>query len=59
MTSGTKDFYGIPVIDFIRKALEEDIGDGDHTSLATITANSVSKAVVKSKASGVVAGLLC
>jgi len=50
--------YGLSVNDFIRKALEEDIGDGDHTSLSTIPADSVSKAVVKAKENGVVAGLV-
>src|SRR6188768_1023634 len=50
--------YGLSVSDFIRKAIEEDVGDGDHTSLSTITAGSQSKAVVKAKANGIVAGLV-
>jgi len=50
--------YGMPVAEFISKALEEDIGDGDHTSLSTIPESSVSKAVVKAKANGVIAGLV-
>ena len=50
--------YGLSVTDFIRLALEEDVGDGDHTSLSTIPADSVSKAVVKAKANGIIAGLV-
>jgi nicotinate-nucleotide pyrophosphorylase (carboxylating) len=58
MTFELKEMYGLSVTDFISKALEEDIGDGDHTSLSTIPEGDVSKAVVKAKAAGVVAGLV-
>lgn len=50
--------YGLSVSEFIRLALEEDIGDGDHTSLSTIPADSFSKAVVKAKEQGIIAGLV-
>jgi nicotinate-nucleotide pyrophosphorylase (carboxylating) len=58
MTFELKEMYGLSVTDFITRALEEDIGDGDHTSLSTITESTVSKAVVKAKAAGVIAGLV-
>jgi nicotinate-nucleotide pyrophosphorylase (carboxylating) len=41
---------------FIDFALFEDIGDGDHTSLATIPANAVGKAKLLVKESGILAG---
>ena len=50
--------YGLSIAEFIRKAIEEDVGDGDHTSLSTIAAGSKSKAMVKAKANGIVAGLV-
>lgn len=43
--------------EFIKAALYEDIHDGDHTSLATIAADSQSKAILKVKDYGVIAGL--
>jgi nicotinate-nucleotide pyrophosphorylase (carboxylating) len=43
--------------DFITAGLHEDIQDGDHTSLATIPADSRSKAVLKVKDYGVIAGV--
>ena len=58
MTFDMKGMYGLSIAGFISKALEEDIGDGDHTSLSTIPENSISKAVVKAKANGVIAGLV-
>ncbi|TNE56455.1 MAG: carboxylating nicotinate-nucleotide diphosphorylase [Bacteroidetes bacterium] len=42
---------------FITSALQEDVGDGDHTSLATIPADSRSRAVLKVKDYGVIAGV--
>lgn len=42
---------------YISKGLEEDIGDGDHTSQACIPADSVSEAYLLVKDSGVLAGL--
>lgn len=43
--------------DFIVAGLKEDIGAGDHTSLATIPADSRSRAVLKIKDYGVLAGV--
>ncbi|MCB0526662.1 MAG: carboxylating nicotinate-nucleotide diphosphorylase [Lewinellaceae bacterium] len=43
--------------DFIIAGLQEDIGGGDHTSLATIPADSRSKAALKVKDYGVIAGV--
>lgn len=42
---------------FILNALNEDIGDGDHTSLSTISVNSTGKARLLVKDSGVLAGV--
>ena len=42
---------------FIRKALHEDVRDGDHTSLACIPANQISKAKLLVKDKGVLAGV--
>lgn len=36
----------------------EDIGDGDHTSLATINANETGKSIIVAKDSGIIAGLM-
>ncbi len=41
----------------IRRALEEDIGDGDHTSLACIPESASGKARLIIKDSGIIAGL--
>jgi nicotinate-nucleotide pyrophosphorylase (carboxylating) len=41
----------------IREALHEDIGDGDHTSLATIPADAQGKAKLLVKEDGIVAGV--
>lgn len=43
--------------DFIKAALHEDIRDGDHTALATIPAEHRSRAVLKIKDYGVIAGI--
>lgn len=43
--------------DFIAAGLHEDIHEGDHTSLATIPAESRSRAVLKIKDYGVIAGV--
>lgn len=43
--------------DFITAAMLEDVGAGDHTSLATIPADSRNKAVLKVKDYGVIAGI--
>jgi nicotinate-nucleotide pyrophosphorylase (carboxylating) len=42
---------------FIKAALSEDVGSGDHTSLACIPADSVSRAKLLVKADGVLAGV--
>lgn len=43
--------------DFIEKALEEDVQDGDHTSLACIPINNRSRAKLLVKDDGVIAGV--
>lgn len=46
------------VIDkFIKNAIAEDLGDGDHTSLSTIPANAQGKAKLLIKEDGIVAGV--
>lgn len=42
---------------FINNALKEDVGDGDHTSLASIPANATNKAHLLVKDDGVIAGI--
>ena len=42
---------------FIRKALDEDVKDGDHTSLACIPSNQMSRAKLLVKDTGVLAGV--
>jgi nicotinate-nucleotide pyrophosphorylase (carboxylating) len=42
--------------ELIQKALEEDLGTGDHTSRATVPADAVGKAVMVAKAEGIVSG---
>lgn len=43
--------------DFIKAGLHEDVRDGDHTSMATIAADSRSRAALKVKDYGVLAGV--
>lgn len=43
--------------EIIAKALREDIGEGDHTSLSTIPANALGKARLLVKEAGVLAGV--
>lgn len=45
------------VRDIVALALKEDIGDGDHTSLATIPQNALGKAVLIAKETGILAGV--
>lgn len=46
------------VIDqFIKNAIAEDLGDGDHTSLSTIPANAQGKAKLIIKEDGIIAGV--
>lgn len=49
--------YGQDIQEFIRLALAEDVGDGDHTSLATIPANAQGKARLLVKDEGMIAGV--
>ncbi|MGC4023035.1 MAG: carboxylating nicotinate-nucleotide diphosphorylase [Cyclobacteriaceae bacterium] len=42
---------------FIKAALAEDIGEGDHSTLATIPAEKISKAKLLVKADGIIAGI--
>ena len=42
---------------FIKESLKEDIKDGDHTTLACIDKNNLSKAKIVSKESGTIAGI--
>ncbi|ASB48506.1 carboxylating nicotinate-nucleotide diphosphorylase [Alkalitalea saponilacus] len=42
---------------FIKSALQEDIGDGDHSSLACIPQNARGKAVLLAKETGIIAGV--
>jgi nicotinate-nucleotide pyrophosphorylase (carboxylating) len=41
----------------IKNALQEDIGDGDHSTLSSIDAAAKGKAVLKIKQDGVLAGM--
>src|SRR5689334_163755 len=41
----------------IKNALQEDIGDGDHSTLSSIDADAKGKAVLKIKQEGVLAGV--
>ena len=43
--------------EFIQKALEEDIGEGDHTSLACIPNATIGKAQLLVKQNGLIAGV--
>lgn len=43
--------------DFIKAALSEDLGNGDHTSLATIPKNKIGQAHLLVKDEGIIAGL--
>ena len=42
---------------FIEQAIIEDIGSGDHTSLATIPSNATGKAKLLVKEKGIIAGV--
>ena len=43
--------------DLIKAALAEDTGDGDHSSLSSISADARGKAVLKIKQDGILAGV--
>lgn len=42
---------------FIKSALAEDVGDGDHTSLSTVPADAIGKAKLLVKDNGILAGI--
>jgi nicotinate-nucleotide pyrophosphorylase (carboxylating) len=57
-------FLDLPIMNYeqqlaqlIKNALAEDIGDGDHSTLSSIDANSIGKAVLKIKEDGILAGV--
>lgn len=50
-------FASLQCIDFIKRSLQEDVGDGDHSSLAAIPAGKQGKARLLLKDDGIVAGL--
>ena len=45
------------LLELIKNALAEDIGDGDHTTLAAISAGAKGKAILKIKEEGILAGM--
>ncbi len=51
------DFYSAEIEEWIKRALNEDIGSGDHSSLASIPKGSKGKARLLFKENGIVAGL--
>lgn len=50
--------YHFNIQNFISRALAEDIGDGDHTSLACIPASASGKAKLFVKGNGIIAGVV-
>jgi nicotinate-nucleotide pyrophosphorylase (carboxylating) len=51
------DFNSAQVQDFIKNSLAEDLGNGDHSSLASIPKGSIGQAHILFKEEGIVAGL--
>lgn len=51
------NFQHMKIEEIVALALKEDIGDGDHTSLATIPGNATGKAVLIAKDDGILAGI--
>jgi nicotinate-nucleotide pyrophosphorylase (carboxylating) len=49
--------YNEQLEQLIKNALQEDIGDGDHSTLSSIDANAKGKAVLKIKQDGILAGM--
>ncbi len=45
------------LVHLVREALAEDIGDGDHSTLSSIPADAVGKAILKIKDDGILAGV--
>jgi nicotinate-nucleotide pyrophosphorylase (carboxylating) len=52
-----EQLYNFSISQFISRALAEDIGDGDHTSLACIPADATGKAKLLVKENGILAGV--
>lgn len=50
-------FVAMEIIQFLKNALQEDIGSGDHSSLSSIHGNAQSKAILWAKEDGILAGL--
>ncbi len=51
------DFHSQETLEFIHRAFEEDIRDGDHSSLASIPQGTIGKAKLLFKDDGIVAGI--
>ncbi len=51
------NFQQMKIEEIVALALKEDIGDGDHTSLATIPENAIGKAALIAKDDGILAGI--
>jgi len=49
--------YGLPADEFIRQALKEDEGNGDHSSLSTVAAEEAGIAKVRFKEDGILSGI--
>jgi nicotinate-nucleotide pyrophosphorylase (carboxylating) len=49
--------YDEQLLQLIKNALAEDMGDGDHSTLSSIDANAKSKAILKIKEDGILAGV--
>jgi nicotinate-nucleotide pyrophosphorylase (carboxylating) len=49
--------FNMSIEEIIRKALEEDLGNGDHTSLATIPPEALGKSKLLIKEKGILAGV--
>lgn len=53
----SEKIYADKLIQLIKNAFEEDIGEGDHTTLACIEKQKKGKAVLKIKDHGILAGV--
>ncbi len=51
------DFERLAIVDLIKNALREDLGDGDHTSIATIPHTIQGKVKMIAKDNGIIAGV--
>src|SRR6476659_5394282 len=52
-----RDIYEKEILHLIKNALAEDIGDGDHSTLACIDPGTRGKAILKIKEEGILAGM--